>query len=338
MAIKAVSGTAVEASGGNADSIVGDMRPAWQDQPAALRVTGMNGFLQAVHRAFADHYPLVLSPDDVWLAIAQGFALHVNVNAEKLRSKFVKHEGQKYLEISRDHFVKGSPHNDWPGAFTEFSDKIAEHIGKKRDLVVGRFSTTGPIEQAASEVVLMDAMRAYFTYGVQTCCGIPSITLLGKTDDWKQIRERVSALSEYECEPWAKTLGGVIDHFVAVAKGNADPKFWGSFYKLGGGSGGPNVNGAINAFFPYLTCHGTKVINKFAMAAETWEEAGWGRHGPHTNDFPMGLSTVPFKWHYHNATFDMSFLGGFAGVTQDPKTLALRPVTAWGIADAKQDR
>ena len=338
-AIRSTCGTAVEACGANAVYVVGQMHRPWRSEKDVLLVDGMNGFLQAAHRAFNDHFPLVLSPDDVWLAIAQGFAHHVNANAEALRSRFVKHEGQQYIEIQRDGFVKGSPDNDWPGAFAEFSDKIAEHIGKKRDLVVSNFSTTGPIERAASEVVLLDAMQAYFTYGARTCCGIPSVTLLGKTDDWSQIRERVNALSEFECAPWSRALGTALDHFVAATKGTADPKFWESFYKLGGGSGGPYVNGAINVFFPYLVDYRTKKNtrpNALALATDKWSRGGFGMGGPTTDDFPMGLSKVPFKWHYFGTTYDMHFLGGFLGATQDPMTLALRPATGWGIADQKQ--
>src|SRR5690349_14786617 len=55
-----------------------------RDEPAP-----QNLFVQIVDAAFALHYPLVLSPDDVWLCLAQGFARHVNENAEKLRERFV---------------------------------------------------------------------------------------------------------------------------------------------------------------------------------------------------------------------------------------------------------
>lgn len=337
-AIRATCRTTVEACGANADAIIGHMVRPWKSERDVLEVSGMNGFLQAAHRAFSDHFPLVLSPDDVWLAIAQGFAHHVNANAEALRSRFVKHDGQEYIEIQRDSFVKGSPDNDWPGAFAEFSDKIAERIGKKRDLVVSNFSTTGPIEKAASEVVFLDTMQAYFSYGLRTCCGIPSVTLLGKTDDWMNIRERASALGEYDCADWSKALGVALDHFVAATKGNADLKFWESFYKLGGGSGGPYVNGAINVFFPYLVDYRTKKntrTNALACASDKWT-ARWGMSGPNTDDYPMGLSKVPFKWHYLGTTYDMHFLGGFVGASQDPLTLAMRPATGWGITDQKQ--
>ncbi len=71
----------------------------------------------AVHLAFNDHRPLVLSPDMLWLLVAQGFANHVNANAEVLRPRFVKHRGKVTIKVRRDDFVKGSPENPWPEVF-----------------------------------------------------------------------------------------------------------------------------------------------------------------------------------------------------------------------------
>ena len=49
-----------------------------------------NAFITAVHTAFSNHYPLVLSPDAIWLCIMQGLSMHINENSEKLRSYFVE--------------------------------------------------------------------------------------------------------------------------------------------------------------------------------------------------------------------------------------------------------
>jgi hypothetical protein len=293
----------------------------------------MNGFLNAIHVAFDLHYPLVLSPDDVWLAIAQGFAAHVNQHAEELRKQFVEHDGKAKIVIERNGFRKGSPDNDWMGGFHEFSDKIAEHIGKKRDLLVGGFSTTGPQERAASEIVLMDAMKSYFDYGCRTCCGIPNVTLLGTVDDWTQIRDRAQVLAEFKCEAWVKSLTAVLDRFVAAAKGSADPKFWQSLYHEGGGSGGPYVTGFVNVFFPYV---GQGKYTRSNRATFEWSKGiGHMCGGPTPGDFPMGLSSVPFEWEYFDQTFPMQFLGGFVGATQDPDTLAVRPSIGWAVADSQ---
>jgi hypothetical protein len=211
-----------------------------------------HGLIRAVHTAYALHYPLVLSPDTVWLAIAQGFAAHANVHTERLRSKFVRHTGRAPIDVQRDDFVKGSPENRWPEVFSVFSDAVAGHIGRQRDLVVCDFSTTGPCERAASEIVLLDAMQSYFKYGVFTRCGIPEITLDGTADDWRSIRGRARALEEYELTWWTDALGPVLDQLVATAEGRVDLPFWKAFFKHENGSGGPWVRGWINVLFPYL--------------------------------------------------------------------------------------
>ena len=50
---------------------------------------GVHPLLSAVGRAFAEHRRLVLSPDAVWLTIAQGIAQHVRLHAEQLRPRLV---------------------------------------------------------------------------------------------------------------------------------------------------------------------------------------------------------------------------------------------------------
>jgi len=56
--------------------------------------------LDAVHLAFSEHRPLVLSPDVVWLTIAQGVAQHVRLHAEELRPRLVRHAGKRELVVT----------------------------------------------------------------------------------------------------------------------------------------------------------------------------------------------------------------------------------------------
>lgn len=119
------------------------------------------------------------------------------------------------------------------------------------------------------------------------------------------------------------------------SKGSADPKVWGSFYKLGGGSGGPYLTGFFNVFFPYLL---KGRPNGAALGWETqaaYQRVGRMGGGPGTDSFEKGLSSVPFKWTYYSNEYPMQFIGGFVGTSQDPETLALRPALGWGVADAE---
>lgn len=287
----------------------------------------INPFVGAIGTAYNQHRPLSLSPDAVWLVIARGFAMHVEANAEQLRHHFVKHEGKQYIEIRRDSFVKGSDQNDWPGAFSEFSDRIADHIGKKRELVVANFSTTTPTSKAASEIVLMDAMKSYFRYGMRTMCGFPRITLEGTVEDWEAIWTRTAYLSEFGLGFWLDQLLPVLEKFVMTAKGAPDLAFWTRAYKESGGSGGPYVSGWVNAFFPYLSSAKGPHKNH---CVEWTKTRGMGGLSP--DAFPVGLSKAPMLWHYLGQTFPMDLIGGLVGVEQDADG-TLRPGIGWAIAD-----
>jgi hypothetical protein len=311
----------VEASGANRSNL--------------LSGQGAHSFVDAVHLSYSHHVPLILSPDTVWLTIAQGFANHVNANAESLRKRFVSHEGKKMILIDEPGFVKGSPDNNWQGTFGKFSDKLSEYIGKKRDLVVSNFSTTGLIEKAASEIVLMDSMKSYFKYAVRTSCGIPTIILTGTVEDWQNIRTRVDNLSEYDLGWWTKSLGDTMDHFVKAAQGSPDIKFWDEMYKQSGGSGGPYISGWINTLLPYTEDYkGNLRKNQYA---EKWnDKRGWGG-GPTMDQYPSSLAKVPFKWEIDGKVHDMEFLGGLVGIHQNVD-LSIESVTGWAVRDQGTQR
>ncbi len=54
-----------------------------------------NNFFNAFYCPYSMHGDVFLVPDDIWLAILLYLSKYIDSNAEKLRSHFVKHEGQK---------------------------------------------------------------------------------------------------------------------------------------------------------------------------------------------------------------------------------------------------
>lgn len=293
--------------------------------------------IAAVHGAFAWHRPLCLSPDIIWLTVLQGLAIHVSQNAEQLRGRFVAHEGKLKITVRRDDFIKGSPENPWPEVFTAFSEQIRQYIGDSHRLIVANFSTTGPVERAASEIALLDVMQSYFSYELESLCGIPSINLEGTVDDWVSIVDRVRQFSEYGLDWWIAPLLPILDHFVNAARGSVDRKFWESIYKFHGpkGSGTPHVTGWISAFFPYVNTD-----CGFSRNA-TLRDFGQSRRLQKEN-FPRLPSKAPFKWRVgippSETVFDMEFIGGLIGVAQDPQTLCLRPEIGWIVREETKGR
>src|SRR5262249_7597516 len=105
---------------------------------------GFHPVIAALHQAVSDHRPVCLSPDMVWLMIAQGAANHINVHSETLRPRFVQHQGKVKLIVRRDDFVAGSPENPWAEVFPEFTEQIRGHVGDAtHDFFVANYSTTG---------------------------------------------------------------------------------------------------------------------------------------------------------------------------------------------------
>ena len=291
---------------------------------------GSNGFLEAINAAYDGHYPLVLSPDAVWMLVAQGFARHVNANAEQLRNLFVEHESKKTLTVIRDSFVKGSTDNPWSEVFAEFSDHIRKHIGPKlHDMLTPSFTTTGPVEKAAVEVVLMDTVKEYFSYKMVTRCGIPEITLEGTAQDWQLLRDRAISLAEFDLEWWISELKPVLDQFVDAASGKPDKSFWSRIYKLNMRSGGPFVQGWVITFFPYLGS--TEPIRNTGLGS--WRDDQY--RGIRTSRFHHGVRAIPFTWQYHGVDLPMHFFAGFMGSSQHQTSLAIRPEIGWAVCDDK---
>lgn len=295
----------------------------------------LHPMIGTVHQAFALHYPLTLSPDHIWLLLCQGFANHVNTHAEKLRSKFVQHQGKITLEVRRDAFIKDSPDNDWENVFAEFIEQIGQHIGSTAALMTGGFSTTGPIEQAAFNVTLLDATQQYFDYMVSTFCGIPDITLEGTPADWQAVLDRFKKFTRFDLRWWVEAASPILQEFVNAANGNVNTGFWNSIYKIDNESGGPYINGWIVKLFPYLqtvtiTSETTLTRNPY-VSANSAEQGFIDRIT--ADKFPSGLSQVPFKWQYHDTVYDMNFIAGFVGASQDKATRALRPEIGWGVGE-----
>jgi Domain of unknown function (DUF4419) len=304
------------------------------NRPELKRMTGKNAFFATIHRAFAEHHALALSPDDVWLAIAQGFAIHMERHGEALRGRFVRHEGKLTLDVRRDDLVKGSPDNPWDKVVSQMCVQIRDHIGKKVDLVVADFSTTGAIEKAASEVVLLGAMRPFFDYTVATLCGIPRVALLGTPSDWASIRRRAAALSEYDLAWWTDALLPVLDEIVRSAGGDVDPAFWRSIYKLNDESGGPFITGWVNVLFPYVRA--LHFADKTATV-ERNPHLAWRNaprfEGLRSDALLPGQTPVPFRWTYLGVPLSMEIVAGFLGLAHDRDLGALRPAIGWAVSE-----
>ncbi len=246
--------------------------------------------LAAVYTAFNEHRPLVLTPDAVWITIAQGVAHHMAIHGERLRSSFVSHEGKLELAFQCRDWAVGSPENPWAEAFASWTEQIRDHVGERiHAMLLCDFSTSGPIERAASQVVMMDVFERYFHYTVYGICGIPSVTLEGTPSDWQHLRDKAAGLDAFDLDWWLADLLPLCDQFVRASRGDVDPDHWRGICKLRESYGGDIINGWVARLFPYLRASIDGPCNRRNPIFETGD-------GFNTLFAPTGLSSVPFRW------------------------------------------
>jgi len=297
--------------------------------------TFMHPFVAALHYGFAQHRPVVISPDMIWLIILQGFSNHVQMHYDSMQTSIVNFKGKKKIEIRRDKFVMGSMKNDWASVIREIADTIANDIKPELlGLYNYPFSTTEPKDQLAFQVTLMKTINQYYEFSVGTSCGIPYIILEGKPGDWKWIRDNITQFDKYGLGFWTKNLYPILNEMYEGSKGNINQKFWKSIYKWDSESGGSKVTGWIIRLFPYLGEDGDKFMNPYLSTDINSVQVKnqfklWGLDG---SSFGSGISAVDFKWDYFKIFYRMQFCAGFIGISQNKSDMSLKPEINWFIA------
>jgi hypothetical protein len=290
--------------------------------------------IDTLYRAWKDHHPVALSPDAIWLTLTQGLARHLQTHAAEFRDPLQGLAGQRLLVIRRDDFVFGSPHNAWPKVFPAFSEAVAAVAGSARETIVADFSTTGPVEQIASEVMPLSTLRPYVVPKALFLCGIPSITLEGTVQDWERLVQRVRSWEAFGLDWWLEHLVGVLEPFVAAARGQVDLEFWRSIFQVDQGCGRDYVSGWVINLFPYLVDEHRSTRSPEAariIEPNLCLEAPWNRRAIALHQFGGGPGRAPFGWRSSAGFRDMEFLAGLVGIRQNPATLCLRPEIGWAV-------
>lgn len=308
--------------------------------------TSVHPFVATLSLAYAEHRPVVISPDMIWLMIAQGVSLHINQNSEEMRELFVDFEGKENLNVRRDDFIIGTRLNDWEGAIIGLRGNMGIYTGHEwTELMSPTFSTTTSIEQAAFDITLMDAMKEYFSYSVTIMCGIPEITLEGTPEDWQEIERRVKEFKKYGLDWWIADLEPVLHQFVEASEGNVKKKFWSEIFQVESYPSGCTtvdyVSGWVTKFFPYVKTGLDSYYKNPVMVGlpegeymdRIFLKNKKGNYQLTFDQFPSGMSRVEV---FINNLWDymiFEFYGGFMGIHQNHETLALRPEIGWAIVD-----
>ncbi|WP_245729120.1 DUF4419 domain-containing protein [Niabella drilacis] len=293
--------------------------------PPTLVQYGYHSFFDGVYRAYSDHRPLVISPDMIWLLIAQGFSQHINSDPGKYRKYFVQHEGKQTLMVQNNAIRLDDPDSPWEQVFPEFSKQIAAHTGQELiNTLTADFSTTSTTTRLVSQMTIMDAMKSYFEYIVfMIGCGIPRVTLEGTTADWKAIYKKANSLKKYDLDWWLKELDPILTQFVAASKGNADKDFWRNLFKVHK-AGKPyqsnKIDGWFVKFFPY-----TRDGKRNDLQSLTG-----------SSNLPDEIVKVPLRHVFQHpdgttTQTPLELWAGFMGLQQNSRHFTLKPEIGWMI-------
>ena len=325
-------------------NIDGDLFSDWEAKILAnsfadandLYEIGEDVVFQMLLKAWCQHRPVVLTPDSIWLIICQQFSHIVNENPEQYRGVLVNHEGKKELQVkSNDLF---SEQADWDGLISGFTAEIDKYTNNSlATTLVADFSTTGRDERIASEVTLMDVVKPYFDYtAVYAVCGIPSMTLTGKPDDWRKVLEKTRALKAFGLGWWTAELEPILQEFINAAEGQPDYWFWKDIVcktrprtiqgpvcakrqpKL------TKFDGWFLKFFPY--------DNKGKTPKEV----------DITQTMLPETVVVPFKYQVVNMDgvvleeTPLELVAGIVGVLEDPDDYSMMPKIGWFVRTVKE--
>jgi hypothetical protein len=292
-------------------------------------IRSTNGFVNTVVTAYNSHNDLVISPDDVWIAILNIFQIYVNENAEKLRSKLVSHEGKETITVYALGTLKTANYDSLCKLTT---DELKKRIKDPSivEWITPNFTTTKETDKTVCYAMLMSAMQKFYGYSWMLCCGLTSVTMLGEVSDWEKLLAKTKRIVEFDIDgkmkSWLDMLIPVLEQFITSASGKSDLDFWSKVCShLTNGSGPAYSSGWITLFTIY------NKYNKWMGDVKSC--FAWGK--THISPWPVidfsdmcsGYCVVPINLDDNGIAYKIKFHAGNLGLVYEDK--AIKPKSGW---------
>ena len=283
--------------------------------------------------AYANHYPIKISPDMLLILFLQGYSRFMENHSEQLRNVYVNFENQKTITVAREGMTpETAKPKDWRDIIDELTKNISGEIGENIiSNLKSNFTTTNPVTLTTSQISIMSAMKQYFKYEVIMCvCGISSITLEGSLEDWEKIKAKFEFFSkkEFGLNPWIKSLIPIIDKIIETKSYYNKNKtiteelryFWKDIIRVKRGDVyEPDViDGWIIKFVPNVSGENPTIYERLK-----------------NHEIPDQIISCPLKIKLINGNqeieYDCSLASGFYGIIQDKTTYNIKPVIGYAL-------
>ena len=291
--------------------------------------------IQGLILAYKNHYPIIISPDMIWILVLQGYSRFMDKYSEFFRNKYVNYDGKKVLEVKKmGIFPEEATPEIWQEIIDGFINGIKKHVGNEIiSNLQSDFTTTEEVTLATSQATIMSAMKNYFEFNLgMGGCGISSITLEGTIEDWEKIKSKLNFLSakDFGLQWWIKHLLPIIEKIISTksyydknGKINTDLKnFWKDIIRVKDNKDYYDpyiINGWIIKFIPNLSEDKPKIYEEM-----------------HKGDIPDQILTCPLKLTVYNMNrtktiHNCDLLSGFYGMNQDRKNYSVRPIIGYAL-------
>lgn len=315
-------------------------RPEEMQSKQFVECNIQHSFLGALHIAYAEHRPFVLSPEAFWLCITQGVSMKLkNENFNTNENKAITQDKQ-IIQIRNDD-VALDENPDWTPVVNRLRDtlRILNNI-ENVDFFVPHFSETSLEETNVFTITLMESLENQFGLRVLSGCGIPKIYLSGSIEDWIWIKSNVQKLRRYNMQAWAEILTPLVDEILNAKRGSVNTKFWQNIYKSESVYTQQYISGWVLKLFPFRSIPVWMDGDDGFMAKDSlapnlfMKGTDYLASNLTLNDLPMGNSKVNFEWdnRFISEKKEMDMHGGFLLVYQHSNK-ALEPYISWCLTE-----
>ena len=300
--------------------------------------------LTGLYNAYTHHCPLKFTPDDFWLLILQEVSYYISANSKKLRYKLVNFEGKKEIKAFVPVYLKKDlKQKDYKDCIKQVVSKMPKLIKDKKlvNTLTQQFSTSNEDNLTVKQLCVMFSFKDFFNYRfVCYGCGIPSISLTGKVEDYEKILKSLDEL--IKLDPNLKKIKPIMQKVLDTKKGKIDKEFWKNMIKknvsieeiyasaaIMGRKKTDSISGWILDFINYD--NKGRPLDKFELDYEIYV-----KYIP--NKQSQILKTKFVLEDYYHKTYDMAVCAGFLGMKQDPKTYEMSTVIGWYIEDYDEEK
>ena len=292
--------------------------------------------IQGLILAYKNHYPIVISPDIIWILFLQGFSRFMDKYSEKVRNKFVTFTGKKIINVKKiGIFPKDASKETWQEVIDNFVGGIKSYVGEEMiSNLQSDFTTTEEVTLATSQATIMSSMKNFFEFDLAMGgCGISSIILEGTLEDWEKIKSKLNYLSQndFGLNWWIKHLIQIIDKIIMTKNyykqnkniNNELKKFWKNIIRIKDEKNDfydpYTINGWIINFIPNLSEDNPKIFSEMKK-----------------DDIPDQIISCPLKLTVYNLNstktiHECDLVSGFFGMTQNKKNFSVRPIIGYAL-------